>query len=339
MWRVIPSSAKWVLHLSFQTSVLITHMTNDSTSIPYLRTKLHRPLIPRDHVHRPRLLEHLDQRRERPLTLVSAPAGYGKSILTSSWLETSDSPGAWLSLDEQDNDLRQFLFGFLAAVQSIFPEAVREAQAMVSAPNLPPLQVLSTVLINDLDRIEEDFILVLDDFHFIHDESVHAFLREALRHPPQPMHLVLISRKDPFLPISTLRARDQVTEVRTHDLRFSPEEAASYLRTALGDLMDEASAATLTEKTEGWITGLRLAVLSLRHQPDAGAKMLEMAANSSYVMDYFFEEVLEGQAPEIRRYLLSTAIPDRFCASLCDALCAPGVEGKVSEIDGQGFIT
>lgn len=186
------------------------------------------------------------------------------------------------------------------------------------------------MLINALDRIEEGFILVLDDFHAIHEDSVHAFLREVLRHPPPPMHLVLISRKDPFLPISTLRARDQVTEVRTHDLRFTPEEAASYLRTALGDLMDEASAATLTAKAEGWITGLRLPVLSLRHQPDAGTKMLKMAANSSYVTDYFFEEVLAGQASAIPPVPFEHGHPGSFLRLLVRCAVCPGRRGAGS---------
>jgi LuxR family maltose regulon positive regulatory protein len=144
-------------------------------------------------------VEYLDQRRERPLTLISAPAGYGKSVLISSWLETCGSPGAWLSLDEQDNDLHQFLAYLLASVQTIFPDSVSKTAILVNAPTLPPLPVLVSSLTNELDAIEENFILVIDDIHRIQEKSVYQFLKDLLRHAPQPMHLVLLGRKDPRL--------------------------------------------------------------------------------------------------------------------------------------------
>jgi LuxR family transcriptional regulator, maltose regulon positive regulatory protein len=195
-------------------------------------------------------------------------------------------------------------------IQNIFPEAVREARAMLSAPNLPPLQVLYTVLINDLDRIEEDFILVLDDFHAIHEDSVHAFLGEVLRHPPQPMHLVLISRKDPFLPISTFRARDQVTEVRTRDLRFTESEAIEFLKFALGDRFEDTTALELSKRTEGWVTGLRLAVLAMGGPGNSVRKLLDLKGTTPYVVDFLITEVLDAQSPPIRRYLLRSSILD-----------------------------
>ena len=154
-----------------------------------LRTKLHRPPIPGADVHRPRLLEYLDQRRERPLTLVSAPAGYGKSVLISSWLETCDVPNAWLSLDEHDADLRQFLLYFLAAIQTMFPDAVNETMTLANAPPLPPVSALARSLVNELDSIERNFILMLDDIHRIQEKSVHDFLTELLQYPPGPCTL------------------------------------------------------------------------------------------------------------------------------------------------------
>ena len=237
-------------------------MTNDTNKGPILRTKLHRPPAPRDYVHRPRLLEYLDQQRKQPLTLVSAPAGYGKSTLVSCWLGSCDSPSAWLSLDENDNDLRQFLSYFIAAVETIFPNAISATNTLVDAPTLPPISTLVGSLANELDTIEPDFILVLDDSHYLVEKSIHHFLNDLLRHPPRPMHLVLIGRRDPMLNIATLRARSQLAEVRLQDLRFTAGETATYLQQVLKQQIDEDITVAWSQNTEGWVTGLRLAALS-----------------------------------------------------------------------------
>jgi LuxR family maltose regulon positive regulatory protein len=246
-------------------------MTNETNSGSILRTKLHRPPVPGDYVHRPRLLEYLDQRRERPLTLVSAPAGYGKSVLISCWLETCDIPNAWLSLDEQDNDLRQFLLYFLVAIQNMFPDAASETTKLINASSLPPVSFLVRSLANELDSIEQNFILMLDDIHRIQDKSVHDFLAELLQYPSRPMHLVLAGRSDPSLPITSLRARNQVSEVRLFDLHFTSDETAAYLQTKLGEQIKEDIAAILAERADGWITGLRLAVLAMSDNPGGRA--------------------------------------------------------------------
>jgi LuxR family maltose regulon positive regulatory protein len=313
-------------------------MAGEANPTSLLRTKLHRPPVPEDHVHRPRLLGRLEQRRKRPLTLVSAPAGYGKSVLISYWLETCDAPSAWLSLDEQDNDLRLFLSYFLAAVRTISPDAVSETMTLVNVSTLPPLSVLASSLANELDSIEQDFILVLDDVHRIQEKSVLDLLNILLRHPPRPMHLVLIGRKDPSLPIASLRARDQVTEVRLFDLRFATEETVAFLQTALGEPIEEATAATLTEKAEGWVTGLRLAVLAMRGHDDAVGKLLKLKGTTAYVMDYLIAEVLDAQSPVIRRSLLVTSILDRFNSALCETLCGLDYVPGEDEIDGAEFI-
>ena len=205
-------------------------MKKDNAHNSLLRTKLYRPPAPADYVHRPLILEYIDRGHDLPLTLVSAPAGYGKSILISSWLDTIDRSGAWLSLDEKDNDLRRFLAHFLSAIQTVFPTAGLETLSMLKAPDLPPVPVLADSLINDLDRIEDRFILVLDDFHLILEKAVNGFVRELLRHPPLCMHLVIISRKDPFLPISSLRAQNMLAEVRTQDLRFTASDTVVFLK-------------------------------------------------------------------------------------------------------------
>jgi LuxR family maltose regulon positive regulatory protein len=195
-----------------------------------LRTKLHRPPITADLVPRPRLLERLDGRCERPLTLLCAPASYGKTTLVSSWLEASDWPSAWVSLDEDDNDLFLFLSYFLAAVQGMFPEAGEETQAMLKATTLPPAPVLARGLTNELDELETPFILTLDDYHLIREAAVHDLLSELLRHPPRPMHLVLASRREPSIDLIRLRTRSQLTEIRTQELRFTKEETAAFVQ-------------------------------------------------------------------------------------------------------------
>ena len=169
-------------------------------TIPIVKTKLYRPPCPEENVHRPHLVDKLDRNRTRPLTLVSAPAGYGKTTLISSWLESYDIPSAWVSLDENDNDLRTFLAYFLGAAQSVFPDAVRETQAILNTDMLPTPLILARSLINELDQVEKTFILVLDDYHFIRQNAVHELLSELLKYPPGPMHLVLTTRRDPPLP-------------------------------------------------------------------------------------------------------------------------------------------
>ena len=223
-------------------------MADDTTPISLIRTKLHQPPIHENHIHRERLLDRLDQRLQRPITLVAAPAGYGKTMLVSCWLKASSSPSAWISLDKNDNDLRLFLKYLLAAVQTMFPDAGRKTLAMVNALTLPPVAALAGSLINELDRIEQPFILVLDDFHTIKDVSVLDLLTQLLHHPQQAMHLVLIGRRDPPLPISTLRAKRLLTEIRTQDLRFNEMEIATFLTQELEMQIDSSTAAALEKK-------------------------------------------------------------------------------------------
>jgi LuxR family maltose regulon positive regulatory protein len=313
-------------------------MKSEAAAIPILRTKLHRPPISGDHLHRTHLLERLEKNLYRPLTLVSAPAGYGKTTLLSCWLESCDVPSAWVTLDENDNDLRMFLAYFLSAVQSIFPDAVLEIQAVLNAAELPLLNVLARSLTNELDQIEKNFILVLDDYHAIHDKAVQDLLIELLKHPPGPMHLVLSTRRDPSMPLTTRRARSRMTEIRVKDLRFSAEETGAFLKGMLDVPVDDATADKLKEKTEGWVTGLRLAALSMRHRSDRERILANLPAKSRFVTDYLLNEVLLSQPEDFREYLLATAILNRFCAPLCDAICVPGTLSWECKIGGLEFI-
>ena len=209
---------------------------------PILRSKLHQPPVPPDHVHRSELVNRLNKNIPQGLILVSAPAGYGKSTLVSCWLETSEKPGTWLSLDENDNELRQFLLGFVAAIQKIFPDAARETLALLDAPVLPPPQLLDTILTNELDLIEQDFIIVLDDIHLVQSQEVLGFINTLLRHPPLSMQLVLIGRRDPGIGISALRGKGLLTEIRMRDLRFSVAEVKELLSQSMAQNIDESIA-------------------------------------------------------------------------------------------------
>jgi LuxR family maltose regulon positive regulatory protein len=295
-------------------------MADETTSISLLRTKLQRPPIAGDHVHRLQLLERLDQRRQRPLTLVTAPAGYGKSTLVSCWLESCNLPAAWLSLDETDNDLHLFLSYFLAAVQTISPVAGQEIQTILNAPQLPSLSTLAGILINKLDQIEQAFILTLDDYHVIHNKAIHDLLIGILKHPPQAMHLVLVSRVDPPLPLTSLRAKGEMTEIRGQDLRFSLEETAEYLQKMMGKTIEDSIVTLLGKKTEGWVTGLRLAALSLRHREDLDRVLTDLPNDNRYVMDYMVAEVLSQQSSTMQTSIENLHPESLFCPTLSGGL-------------------
>ncbi|MBT8405875.1 MAG: hypothetical protein KJP05_00335, partial [Deltaproteobacteria bacterium] len=256
----------------------------------------------------------------------------------SSWLEAYDTPSAWVSLDENDNDLRLFTAYFIAAVETLFPGACRNTQALLNASDLPPMSTLSKSLLNELDRIEQSFILVLDDYSLIKETMVHDLLGAILKHPPQSLHLAIVGRRDPPLPITALRAQSLMTEIRTPDLRFNEMETATFLTQELGIQVDRSTVAVLEEKTEGWVTGLRLAVLAMRHRGDLDPKLLEPQVDAQYVMEYLFNEVLSHQPPEVIQYLLGTAILDRFCGPLCEAVCLPGIDPFTCEYGGWNYI-
>ncbi|NOX61117.1 MAG: hypothetical protein GXP42_04105 [Chloroflexi bacterium] len=300
-----------------------------------IRTKLNRPRVVSDLTKRPRLVEQLNKRMGRKLTLVVAPAGYGKTTLVLEWLDKCKRPNAWLSLDEGDSDLAMFLNYFIAAVQTMFPQAIRSTYALLRAPELPPAQVLTGTLINDLDRIEQPFILVLDDYHFVRDMAVHDFIDKLLCHAPQTLHLVLISRLNPPLNLRQLRARGQMLEIRTDDLRFTIDETRTFAQKVYGKPLDEKKAAKLQAKTEGWATGLRLCFLSLKdiEELDAIAEKLPV---QGLVTDYLFNEVFASQPKPIQEHLLRTSILDRFSAPLCEHLC--DAETVSDPMGGQAFM-
>ncbi|MEA3440747.1 MAG: AAA family ATPase, partial [Chloroflexota bacterium] len=286
-----------------------------------IQTKLHRPPLPVDLVPRPRLTEWLEQRRIRPLTLISAPAGYGKSTLAEYWLEYLDWPRAWVSLDEHDDDLVVFLNYFLAAIQSIFPDVGDETLALLKVSPLPPLTPISRCLINELAQIDQPFVLVLDDYHQIHEASINELLNELLLHPPHALHLLICTRLDPLLPLVKLRAQGQITEIRAQDLRFTQEETSILLQKMLGRAIDKTTVISLEKQTEGWVTGLRLAVLALRRRVGRVRIQGELTVNNRYVADYLVSEILGQVVPVHSDCMLKIAVLERFNTELCQAVC------------------
>jgi LuxR family transcriptional regulator, maltose regulon positive regulatory protein len=294
-----------------------------------LRTKLHRPRVPLDLVIRPRLLERLNQGLNGRLTVVSGAAGYGKSTLVSSWIESladgRDQEGAavpvmWLSLDENDSDLFLFVRYFIAAIQSHFPGMGTETLGLVQAINPPPISLLADTLSNEIDRLPGDFILVLDDYSAVRERAVHDFLSALLLHWPQTMHLVLITRTSPPLPLSSLRARGEVNEIRGGDLRFSRQDIEVYMRKLLPTTLNENAYTMLEQHTDGWIAGLKLVALSMRSAVDPDRYLATLSHANTDLASYLIDEVLLQQPPVIQKFLLRTSILDRFSVELCQAV-------------------
>lgn len=297
-------------------------------SAPLLTTKLYTPsprpvqrLVPRL-----RLTRRLDEGLQlgHKLTLVSAPAGFGKTTLVSEWVHRVKLPVAWLSLDEGDNDAPRFLSYIVAALQAIQASlgetvaALLESPQMAATPSL--LEHLITLLINDLTTLPAPILLILDDYHVINNLDVHTALAFLLDNLPPQVHLVIVSREDPALPLHRLRAGGQMTEMRAQDLRFTEEETALFLNQTMGLDLEADEIASLERQTEGWIAGLQLAALSIRDSADARSFIKTFAGDDRYVMDYLVAEVLARRPPHIQTFLLKTSILDRFTPPLCDAV-------------------
>jgi LuxR family maltose regulon positive regulatory protein len=294
-----------------------------STSL--LTTKLHMPPVSPKLVPRSRLIQQLEEGLHlgHRLTLATAPAGFGKTTLLSDWLRQTDRPVAWLSLDDGDNDPTRFLAYLVAALQRIDSAIGQTAQAMLQDPQTPPLEPLLTSLVNDIAATPHPFILVLEDYHAIESPAIHRALSFLLDHLPPPgpgMHLVVATRADPPLPIARLRGRGQLTELHVADLRFTPDETETFLNEVMELSLAAKDIAVLERRTEGWIVGLQLAALSIQGREDVSDFITAFTGSHRYVLDYLTEEVLHRQSEDTRAFLLQTAILDRLCGPLCDAV-------------------
>jgi LuxR family transcriptional regulator, maltose regulon positive regulatory protein len=297
--------------------------------MPILATKLYVPPRRSRVVLRPRLDERLNEGLRRRLTLVSAPAGFGKTTLIAEWVAGCALPVAWLSLDEGDSDPGRFLTYLVAALRNVAPGVGETVLATFESPQPPPIESVLTPLINDLAAAPTDFVLVLDDYHSVEakpvDDAV-AFLVENL--PPQ-MHVVIATREDPALPLARLRARAELNEVRASDLRFTPAEGAAFLNQVMDLGLSTAEVDALETTTEGWIAGLQLAAISLQGHEDAAAFIRSFSGSHRFVLDYLVAEVLGRQSPGVAGFLLRTSTLDRLCGPLCDAVTRdPSMPGQ-----------
>ncbi len=304
---------------------------------PFVLSKLQFPRLRLNPVTRPRLIERLNEglRQNRKLTLITAPAGFGKTTLVTEWLNQLDQPFAWISLEEEDNDPVRFLALVAAALQTIDDSIGCSIQSILQAMHFAsPQSVLAadgetsnfnsiiTTLINDLIKTPMHMGLILDDYHLISHPAVHLVIQSLLEHQPFHLHLVVITREDPPFPLPRMRVRSELAEIREHDLRFTKDEAAAFLTGTMGlDLSDEA-VTTLDTRTEGWIAGLQMAALSLEGQNAARVADLinTFSGTHHYVIDFLAEEVLRRQPQNIQQFMCQTAILDRMCSSLCDAV-------------------
>ena len=290
--------------------------------LPLLRTKLYSPPLRPNLVERPRLIKRLQAGLHRKLTLISAPAGCGKTTLVGEWLASCACPAAWLSLDEKDNDPTRFLTYLIAALETICPQTGRSLRPLLDAPQPPPAERLMTELVNSLGGAPERSILVLDDYHTITALAVHQLLTLLLDGLPPTWHLVLTTRHDPPLPLPLLRARDQLTEIRQSDLRFSAAESASFFSNCMRLPLTPEEIAVLETRTEGWVAGLQLAALSLEGRDPAGRTQFiaGFSGRHHFVLDYLTDEVLTRQPETVQLFLLQTSILDQLSGPLCDAV-------------------
>lgn len=289
-------------------------------STPILATKLYTPPHRAKLVQRSALLERLNDGAHHKLTLVSAPAGFGKTTLISEWIASGDRPTAWLSLDESDNDPNRFLTYLIAALQTISSGLGEGLLALLRTPQPPPAESILTALLNEIGPQPDHFTLVLDDYHVIDAKSINDALAFLVDHLPPQMHLVIATREDPQLPLARLRARGQLTELRVTDLRFTLPEAAGFLNQVMNLKLSAEDVSALENRTEGWIAGLQLAAISMQGHQDASSFIKSFTGSHRFVLDYLIEEVFQQQPENIQTFLLSTAILDRMCGPLCDAI-------------------
>ena len=288
-----------------------------------LTTKLRAPRTRPNLVERPRLREALAAEARR-LTLVSAPAGFGKTTLLSEWAEyrseDSERSVAWVSLDETDNDPTRFFSYLLGALQSVQAGIGKGVLASLRSPELPPVEAVVGSLVNELSELPHEITVVLDDYHLISSDTVHEALSFLIEHMPENAHLIISGRTDPPLPLARLRARDQITELRAAELRFTTEEAASFLGDVMGLTLSAGDVASLEEITEGWVAALQLAALSMLDREDVSGFVEAFSGSNRHVLDFLAEEVLERQPEEVREFLLKTSVLESMSAPLCDAL-------------------
>ena len=292
-----------------------------------LSTKLFIPRPRKDLISRPRLVERLNTGLDRKLTLIAAPAGFGKTTLLSEWIPQSPRCVTWFSLDDADNDSTRFWTYFISSLQSLRPDFGKGALVFLQSPQASPISSILTTLINEITVFPDSFALVLDDYHVIDAQHIHEGLIFLIDHLPANMHLVMTTRVDPPLPLARLRVRDQLTEMRAKDLRFTRAEAESFLNLEVGERFTSEEVAALEERTEGWIAGLQIAALSMQGHDDISGFIRVFSGGHRHILGYLADEVLNQRPKGTLNFLLQTSILDRLCGSLCDAVTG-GSDGQ-----------
>jgi LuxR family transcriptional regulator, maltose regulon positive regulatory protein len=309
------STSKPSMHISPRKALTVDH------SMALIQTKLCGPRKRSDLIIRDRLLERLNAGLSGKVTLLSAPAGFGKTTLIAQWIQSINRHTAWLSLDEHDNDLRVFVRSLSAALQSTLPDMFQGIASLYETPRFPSVEHVVSLLINDLADISDDLILVLDDYHLIRTRDIHTLLDLLIEHLPPQLHLVLATRSDPSIPVHRWRALGYLNDLRPADLRFTLEETEAFLHHELGKGVAHETTVSLEEQTGGWIAILRLAALSLRNTPDIAAFLEQLHRYTEHsIQSYLVEEVLAQLEPAVQDMLVKTSILEQFCAELCMAI-------------------
>ncbi len=294
-----------------------------------IKTKFHIPSIRTDQLARAHLIDLINSGLDRALILVSAPAGYGKTTLASRWLKESGIASAWVSLDSGDNDPHRFLYYLLAALVPLKPGIENELFGLLRGIQPAQFENLINFLSNELNSVSNPFVLVLDDFHVIQSEVVLRIFTHLLEHLPSQMHIVILTRTDPPLPLSRLRVRNQLLDIRVDQLRFTSQEIAAFFHETMGLTLSDSDLSALEVRTEGWIASLQLAALSMQGSKDIHSFVSAFTGSHHYIMDYLVEEVLGQQSKEAGTFLLQTSILDRLSGPLCEAVVDMVSEGSV----------
>lgn len=317
-------------------AIRVSESPESTRSFPLLKTKLYIPSPPGNRVIRSGLIGRLGEAERKALTIISAPAGFGKTTLLAEWIAQTSLPVAWLALDNGDNDLYRFLDYVIAALESIQENMGLEARQIMRSLQPVSKHIILASLINDLGKVVEPYALVLDDYQFITEQAVHDAVGYLLDHLPVNVHIVISTRADPPLQLGRLRAHSRLLELRTQDLRFNTEEANQFLNTVMRLGLSMGDIEALQERTEGWVVGLKMAALSLLGRSDISDFIQAFSGSHRYVLDYLVEEVLKRQPAHIKTFLLETSILEKMNGSLCDALMTE--EWRKSGENGQSVL-
>ncbi|WP_167619477.1 LuxR C-terminal-related transcriptional regulator [Maribellus sediminis] len=283
-----------------------------------LKTKLNKPNPTSKLIVRKELIDKLESGKEKKLTFVSAPAGYGKSTVISQWIDNCCLPYSWYSLDKSDNEINNFLHYTIAGIQTVYKDIGAEALKLLESNSSPSFETIATPLINDIYEVQEHFYMVFDDYHLIENQQINQLVTYLLNNLPDNIHIVLITRSDPSIPLARLRSQQLITDIRLSDLCFNSNHVYDFFKKSLNINLTIEDAKNLESKTEGWIAGLQLTALSLQGKDDISEFVQKLKGDNRYIVDYLIEEVLQQQSPELREFLLCTSILNQFNASLCN---------------------